>query len=190
MKLYIRNMACESCILVVEETLVKLKLHPIKVKLGEAVIKEDITADKKKEFNKLIQKVGLQLIETKSAILIEKIRKCILEYAKSSSSPKGNFSDYISKELDYDYTYLSNLFSEVEGNTISNYMNSLKVERAKEYILFEDMTLTEVAEKLNYSSLAHFSAQFKKLTGFAPSHFQKVKEKRRLTIQEVASKDK
>ncbi len=187
MKLYIRNMACESCKVIVRDSLEKLKLHPVKVALGEAEIKEEIGEEKKEKLNKMIREAGLEIIESKGSILIEQMRHGIYEYVHSPKPPSVNLSDYLSKKLGYDYNYLSNVFSDVEANTITNYMNSLKVERAKEMLLFEDLTLTEIAEKLHYSNLSHFSAHFKKITGLPPSHFRKLKDKRRKTIQEINS---
>lgn len=181
-------MACESCKVVVKEALEELKLHPIKVELGEVELKEHIKADQKKEFNNIINKVGLELVENNGGILIEKIKKCIREYVYSKTTPTANFSDYLSKKLDYDYIYLSNLFSDIEATTITGYMNGIKMEYAKEMIMFEEHTLSEIAEKLHYSNLSHFSAQFKKTTGLPPSHFKKLKEKRRLAVHELPGK--
>lgn len=183
MKIYIRNMACESCKIVVKEALDKLKLQPVKVELGEAEIKGKIGTEEKNKINGMIRKAGLELVENKGGILIEKIKKCVLEYVDSDKTHQLNFSDYLAKSLDYDYNYLSNVFSEVEVQTIMNYLNAVKIERAKELILFNDLSLTEIAEKLHYSSISHFSAQFKKSTGLKPSAFKKLKEKRRITMQ-------
>ncbi len=185
MKLYIRNMACESCKVVVKEALEKLHLQPLKVELGEAEIKKDIKPEQKEKLNAEISKAGLQLIENKNGIIIEKIRKAILDYIDAEKNPKLNFSDFLHKRLNYDYNYLSNLFSEVEARTIAQYMISIKIERAKEMIMFEDHTLSEIAEKLHYSNLSHFSLQFKKSTGLTPSHFKKLREKRRIVIQDL-----
>ncbi len=181
-------MACESCKVVVRGALYKLKLNPVRVELGEAEIKETIGAEKKKELNAIIKKVGLQVVENKGGILIEKIKTAIHAYLNSERPPKLNFSDYLSKELKYDYNYLSTMFSDVESCTISHYLNSVKMERAKEMILFEELTISEIADKLHYSNIAHFSAQFKKSSGLPPSTFKKLKEKRRLTMQEISKK--
>lgn len=186
MKLYIRNMACESCKVVVKDALIKLNLHPLKVELGEVEVKENLAAEQKKQLNRIINKVGLEIVENKGGILIEKIKKCVLEYIRSSNPPAKNFSDYLSKELEYDYIYLSNLFSDVEATTITNYMTAAKMEYAKELIMFEEHSLSDIADKLHYSNLSHFSAQFKKTTGLPPSHFKKLKEKRRLALHELA----
>lgn len=185
MKIYIRNMACESCKVVVKDALEELSLKPHKIDLGEAEIKEKITDEKKQKLNKKINKVGLEVTESKEAILIEKIRKHIIEYLNSAKCINTNFSDYLTKKLNYDYGYLSNLFTEVEAITITHYMNIIKMERAKEMILLNDYTISEVAEKLCYSNHSSFSTQFKKITGFTPTHFKKLKERRGKTIQRL-----
>lgn len=188
MKIYIRNMACESCKVVVKDALLKLDLHPVKVELGTAEIKEDLTDAKKEKLDALINKVGLEIIENKGGILIEKIKNYCQQYVVSEKNIKVNISDYLSEKLDKDYNYISNVFSEVEMSTIVHYINMLKIEKAKEMILFEDDKLTDIAQKLNFNSLSAFSAQFKKITGFNPSHFKNVKNKRRLAIQELTKK--
>lgn len=187
MKIYIRNMACESCKVVVREALEKLRLHPIKVDLGEVVIKENIKGETKNKLNSEIKKAGLEIAESKGGILIEKIRKVIIESVYNSDKPDIlNFSHYLSKKLNYEYNYLSTIFSEVEATTISHYIIKLKVERAKELILFENLSLSEIAARLHYKNLSHFSLQFKKETGFSPSHFKQLKEKRRIVLQKLS----
>lgn len=185
MKLYIKNMACQSCIVVVKEELDKLGLHPKKVELGEAEIKEKITPDQQKKFNGAIKKAGLELIQNKEGVLLEKIKKEIIEYVYHSDEKMSvSFSRFLSKKLNYSYTYLSTFFSSMHASTIEQFMISLKIERAKEFILFNEFTLTEIAYKLNYSSVAHLSSQFKKVTGLTPSHFKKLK-KRRTVLQDL-----
>lgn len=185
MKIYIKNMACESCKVVVQNALEELDLHPTKIELGEAVIKEDIDAKKKQELNSIIKKVGLEIIESKGAILIEKIKNFCQEYVNTDKPEKINISEFLTEKLNLDYNYLSNAFSEVTSNTIINYTNLLKMEKAKEMILFEEYNFSEIANKLNFSSLSAFSTQFKKITGFSPTHFKNLKEKRRKAIQEL-----
>lgn len=185
MKIYIKNMACESCKVVVKEALEELELHPVKIELGEAVIKEEINAERKKKLNAIIKKVGLELIESKGAILIEKIKNYCQEYVNSDKGEKMNISDFLTEKIDLDYNYLSNAFSEVTSNTIINYTNLLKMEKAKEMILFEENNFSEIATKLHFSSLSAFSTQFKKITGFSPTHFKNLKDKRRKAIQEL-----
>lgn len=185
MKLFIRNMACESCKIIVKDALLSLKLSPVKVELGEIHIKETITPEKKQELDGIIKKAGLELVENHGSILIEKMKKCIWEYARSIKRPALNLSDYLASKLKYDYNYLSNLFTTVEATTISHYLSLLRTEYAKEMILFEDLTLAEISKRLHYSYPSHFTAQFKKVTGFTPSHFKALKEKRRLAIHEL-----
>lgn len=188
MKIYIRNMACESCKVVVKEALTKLKLHPVKVELGMAEIKEEIDDEKKEKLDDIINKVGLEIVESKGGILIERIKNHCQAYVVSEKHVKVNISDYLSEKLKKDYNYLSNIFSEVEMSTIVHYINLLKIERAKEMILFEDFNLTEIAEKLNFSNLSAFSTQFKKITGYNPTHYKNLKNKRRKAIQELSKK--
>jgi YesN/AraC family two-component response regulator len=186
MKLYIRNMACESCKVVVKETLTKLKLRPVKVELGEAEIREQhISDEKKQKLNDILGKAGLEVVEDKGSVLLQRIKAGIIEYVNNEKAQRVNLSEYLSKKLNYDYNYISNLFSETEASTITHFMNSVKIERAKEMIMFEDHTLTEIAEKLNYSNLSHFSTNFTKIVGLPPSHFKKLREKRRHTIQQL-----
>lgn len=185
MKIYIRNMACESCKVFVKEALIKLNLHPISVELGEAEIKEDLTDAKKQKLDAIINKVGLEIVESKGGILIEKIKSYCQEYVISEKHIKVNISEFLSQKLDREYNYLSNIFSEVELCTIVHYINLLKIEKAKEMILFDDYNFSEIAAKLNFNNLSAFSTQFKKITGFNPTHFKKLQHKRRLTIQEL-----
>ena len=186
MKLFIKNMACESCKIVVREEIEKLGLHPKKVELGEAEVKEKISAEKQKELNAAIKKAGLELIHNKEGILLEKIKKEIIDYVNHPDErPAGKFSQFLSKKLNYSYSYLASFFSAMQATTIEQYIISLKIERVKEYLLFNDLTLSEIAYKLNYSSVAHLSGQFKKVTGLTPSHFKLLKKKRRIVIQQL-----
>lgn len=186
MKIYVKNMACESCKIVVKEVLAELEIPTVKVELGEIETKEDLTDDQKKELNKKIKKAGLELLEKKQGVLIEKIRQVMVDYVyKSDDKQNIKFSVILSEELGLSYTYLSNFFSEVEATTIEQFMITLKIERIKELIIFGEDTLSEIAFKLNYSSVAHLSGQFKKVTGLTPSHFKALKVKRRVTIQDM-----
>ncbi|MFM1999943.1 MAG: hypothetical protein RL204_1890 [Bacteroidota bacterium] len=186
MNIYVKNMACESCKVVVKTALEELGIDSIKVELGEIVTREDVSDDEKKKLNRELKKVGLELLEKKQGVLIEKIRKVMVDYVyKSDDKPNMKFSVLLSEELNYSYTYLANFFSEVEATTIEQFIISMKIERAKELILFGDDTLSEIAHKLHYSSIAHLSNQFKKVTGLTPSHFKSLKENRRITIQKI-----
>lgn len=186
MKVYVKNMACESCKIVVKEALEELNLSPVHVDLGEIEIKEALSNKEKIQLNGIIRKAGLELLEHKQGILIEKIRKVIVSYVyQSDDKPTIKFSVLLSKKLNHSYSYLANFFSEVEATTIEQYIISLKIERIKELIIFGEDNLTEIAYKLHYSSVAHLSNQFKKETGLTPSHFKALKEKRRITIQSI-----
>lgn len=179
-------MACESCKVVVKDALEELDISPVKVELGEIETKEDLTDEEKLELNSKIKKAGLELLEKKQGVLIEKIRKVMIEYVyKSDEKPNVKFSVLLSEELNHSYTYLANFFSEVEATTIEQFIIALKIERIKELIIFGDDTFSEIAHKLHYSSVAHLSAQFKKATGLTPSHYKALKEKRRITIQNI-----
>lgn len=186
MKLYIKNMACESCKLVVKDALEELDISPVKVELGEIEVREDLSDDEKRMLNSKIKKAGLELLERKQGALIEKIRKVMVDYVyKSDEKPNIKFSVLLSEELGHNYTYLANFFSEVEATTIEQYIIALKIERIKELIIFGEYTLSEIAHMVHYSSVAHLSSQFKKITGLTPSHFKALKEKRRVTIQDL-----
>lgn len=186
MKIYVKNMACESCKIFVKEALEELDIAAIKIDLGEIEVKEELTTTEKKKLNSKIKKAGLELLEKKEGILIEKIRSVIIDYVyNSDEKPVIKFSVLLSEKLNHSYTYLANFFSEIEASTIEQYVISLKVERIKELIILEEHTLSAIAFKLHYSSVSHLSNQFKKATGLTPSHFKRLKEKRRITIQNI-----
>ncbi len=181
-------MACESCKVVVKDALLKLNLTPVKVDLGQAEIMEDLTDDVKLKLDGIINKVGLEIVESKGGVLIERIKNHCQSYVVSEKHVKVNISEYLSEKLNRDYKYLSNVFSEVEMCTIVHYINLLKIERAKELILFEDYNLTEIAHKLNFNNLSAFSTQFKKITGYNPTHYKNLKNRKRLAIQQLSNK--
>ena len=175
--------------MVVKEELKKIGLHFIFVDLGEIEIMEDISDTKRALLRKGLLASGLELMDDKKSILIEKIKNVIIEMVHySDEMPKVNYSDYISEKLNHDYNYLSNIFSEVKGITIQQFIITHKIERAKELLLYDEYNLTEISYILNYSSVAHLSNQFKKITGLTPSHFKKLKEKRRSPIEEIGDK--
>lgn len=179
MKLYIKNMVCIRCKMVVKQELEKLGLHYSNVELGKADIIENISPRQKEEFKIGLEKFGLELLDDKKSILIEKIKKVIIELIHYSDEPlKVNFSDYLGEKLNHNYTYLANLFSEVEGITIEHYIIFHKIEKVKELLVYDELSLTEISYKLHYSSVAHLSNQFKKITGLTPSFFKKVKDHR------------
>lgn len=185
MKLYIRNMACESCKIVVKEELEELGVKPVRVELGEAEIKGQLSDKKIKQFDAAIKKAGLELVLSKEGVLIDKIKEAIADYIKDRKNIRTNLSDYISKKLNYDYPYISSYFSTMQASTIEQYAIALKIERVKEMLVLEDMTVSEVADKMNYSSVSHLSSQFKKVTGLPASHFKKLRILRRKTIQNL-----
>lgn len=186
MKLFIKNMVSIRCKLIVKEELQKLGLHFIIVELGEVEIKESISASVHDTLKNALFESGLELMEDKKAMLIEKIKNVIVEMIHYSSElPKTNFSNFLSEKLNFDYTYLSNLFSEVKGITIEHYIIAHKIECVKELLVYNELTLTEIAHKLHYSSVAHLSNQFKKVTGLTPSFFKKMKYKRMIAIENL-----
>ncbi len=181
-------MVSTRCKMAVKEELKKLGLHFIVVDLGEVEIMEDISAEQRQELKTALLNSGLELMDDKRAVLIEKIQNVITQMIHySDEAPKINYSDFISDKLNYDYTYLSNLFSEVKGITIQQFIIVHKIERAKELLLYDELTLTEISYKLHYSSVAHLSNQFKKITGLTPSDYKKMKDKKRRPIEEIGN---
>ncbi len=175
-------MVCLRCIMVVKDELTRLELTKTVVKLGEIELYEDISDTQIDMFRVAILRYGLELMDDKKSMLIQKIKNVIAEYIYMPETPLVNFSAFLSQKLDYDYTYLSNLFSEVQGISIEKYMIMLKIENAKELLVYNELNLTEIAYKLKYSSVSHLSKQFKKVTGFTPTHFRQLKEKKRALI--------
>lgn len=174
------------CKLIVKYELEKMNLHFTTVELGEVDIIEELSPQQLEEFKLSLLRSGLELMEDKKSILIEKIKNIVVEMVHYSEEPQLlNFSAYLSEKLDYDYNYLSNLFSEVKGTTIEHFIISHKIERAKELLIYNELTLTEIAEKLQYSNVAHLSNQFKKVTGLTPSFFKKMKHKRMIALENL-----
>jgi len=179
-------MVCIRCKMIVKDELSKLGLHYTRVELGEAEIMENITTEQRDKMKVAMQKWGLELMDDKKSMLIEKIKSVIIELIHYSDEQlKNNFSAYLSEKLNYDYTYLSNLFSEVEGTTIEHFMITHKIERVKELLVYDEISLTEIAWKLHYSSVAHLSNQFKKITGLTPTYFKQLKQKRRSNLENL-----
>jgi AraC-like DNA-binding protein len=167
------------CKMLVKAELEKMGLHYTTVELGEVNILENISPAQREKLNKALKKAGLELMDDKKAMLVEKIKNVIIEMIHYSDEPPlTKYSVYLSKKLDYDYTYLANLFSEVQGTTIEHFIILHKIERVKELLVYDGLNLTEIADKLHYSSVGHLSNQFKKTTGLTPSHFKKLKKKR------------
>ena len=179
-------MVCTRCKMVVKSELEKLGLHYIMVELGEAEIMEEISKNQVKHLDSILRKAGLELMDDNKTILVEKIKTTIIELIHYNDKQlKINLSDHLSQKLDHNYTYLSNLFSEVKGTTIEKYYLSHKIERVKELLIYDELNLTEIAFKMHYSSVAHLSNQFKKMTGLTPSHFKNLKHKRRNVLGNV-----
>lgn len=179
-------MVCIRCQMVVKSELEKLGLHHVYVKIGEANIIENITPDQIEKLDKELKKWGLELMDNKKSILVEKIKSAIIELVHYTDEQiKVNLSDYLSEKLYYDYTYLANLFSEVKGTTIEKFYIAHKIEKVKELIIYDELNLSEIAYKLHYSSVAHLSNQFKKYTGLTPSHFKELKNRRRTSLNDL-----
>jgi len=186
LKLYIKYMVSQRCKMIVEEELKKLGLRFIIVDLGMVEIMEDITFSQHEQMKKNLLKSGLELLDDKKSILIEKIKNVITEMIHYSDDlPKINYSDFISEKLNYDYTYLSNIFSEVKGITIQQFIIIHKIERVKELILYDELNLTEISYKLHYSSVSHLSKQFKKVTGLSPTYYKQLKQKRKNNLENM-----
>jgi AraC-like DNA-binding protein len=185
MILYIKYMVSLRCKMMVKEELKKIGLHYVNVDLGVVEIMEDITEATFELLKINLARSGLELLDDKKSILIEKIKDVIIEMVHYTDElPKVNYSDYISEKLNQDYTYLSNIFSEVKGITIQQFIINHKIERVKELLLYDELNLTEIAYLLNYSSVAHLSGQFKKITGLSPSYFKQLKKKRKSKLRE------
>lgn len=172
--------------MVVKEELAKLGLHYVVLDLGMVEMLEDISVENREKLRVNLLRSGLELLEDKKSILIEQIKGVIVEMIHySDETPKVNYSDYISEKLNYDYTYLSNVFSEVKGITIQQFIIINKIERVKELLLYDELNLTEISYKLNYSSVAHLSNQFKKITGLTPSYYKQLKKKRNSNLENI-----
>jgi len=185
-KIYIQNMVCTRCKMVVKSELERLGFHDITVSLGEAEIKEEISVEQLAGLRTALKKTGLELMDDKRSILVEKIKTIIIEMVHFSDDQiKINLSDYLSEKLNYNYTYLANLFSEVKGITIEQFFLTHKIEKVKELLIYDDLNLTEIAWKLHYSSVAHLSNQFKKMTGITPTAFKNLKNRNRSTLGEI-----
>jgi YesN/AraC family two-component response regulator len=169
--------------MVVKSELQKLGLHFMHLELGEVDVMEDLSAEQLDILGAGLNKTGLELMNDKKSILVEKIQTTIIELVHYTDEQiKTNLSDHLTSKLNYNYTYLANLFSEVKGTTIENFYLTHKIEKVKELLVYDELNLTEIADKLHYSSVAHLSNQFKKMTGLTPSHFKNLKLKRRSTI--------
>src|SRR5450759_4130554 len=179
-------MVSNRCKIAVKEELKKLGLHFMVVDLGEVEIMENISPQMREQVKIALLESGFELMDDKRSVLIEKIKNTVIEMVHHSDELiKTNFSNYLSEKLNHDYTYLANLFSEVQGTTIEQFIISHKIERIKELIIYGELNITEIAWRMNYSSVAHLSNQFKKITGLSPSHFKQLKVHKRSPIEDI-----
>ena len=179
-------MVCNRCILVVQNELDKLGIAANNRKLGEITLKKDLTTKEREELENVLDPLGFQVIDDKKSRMIEKIKNVIIDLVHhQDNDAKTNLSDVLSDALHHDYNYLSNLFSDIEGTTIEKYFIAQKVEKIKELLVYDELSLSEIADRMNYSSVAYLSNQFKKVTGLTPSHFKQIREDKRKPLDKV-----
>lgn len=184
--LFIKNMVCSRCITVVQSELDKLGIISKNVKLGEVTLEKELSEAQKKVLDETLVPLGFELIDDKKSRIIEGIKNVIIDLVHyRDNDAKANLSDILGKKLNHDYNYLSNLFSEVEGTTIEKYFIAQKIEKVKELLVYDELSLSEIAIRLNYSSVAYLSNQFKKVTGLTPSHFKQIREDKRKPLDKV-----
>ena len=184
--LFVKNMVCNRCIMVVQSELDKLGLTVKDIKLGEVKLEKELSPKEREALESAFVPLGFQLIDDKKSRIIEKIKNIIIDLVHHQDNDvKTNLSDVLSNQLNHDYNYLSNLFSEVEGTTIEKYFIAQKVEKVKELLVYDELSLSEIADRLNYSSVAYLSNQFKKVTGLTPSYFKQIKEDKRKPLDSV-----
>lgn len=186
MKLYIKNMVCSRCKMVVKSIFETMEIIPLSIELGVVELENDIQEVEKQVLLKNLRSIGFDLIDDKKSKTIDKIKTLIIDLVQNKNNDlKINLSDYISQELHQDYNTLSNLFSEVENTTIEKYFMNQKIEKVKELIIYDELSLSEIAYSLNYSSVSHLSNQFKKITGFSPTYFKNLKSNKRRQIEDL-----
>jgi AraC-like DNA-binding protein len=186
--LLVKNMVCHRCILAVEDILQNEKIPFQKVSIGEINLMEELSQDQKVRFAEKLNKIGFEIIDNYSGGLIEKIKQLVIKRARNEVNEKESkkkLSHYLSEKVNHEYTYLSSLFSSVEGRTIENYFIEQRIEKAKELLIYGQLTLSQIAFDLEYSSVAHLSTQFKKVTGLTPSFFKKMKHKRLIALENL-----
>lgn len=187
MIIYIKNMVCNRCVMVVRDELERLGLEPTQVSLGEAEIKDGLTSEKKNIFKETLADLGFELLDDKKAKLVEKIKNAIIGIIHHGEDLDNRikFSKQIENKVGVDYHSLSTLFSETEGTTIEKYIINQRIEKVKELLVYNELSLSEIAFKTGYSSVQHLSTQFKKVTGLTPSHFKQIRQKKRKPLDEV-----
>lgn len=188
MKIHIKNMVCDRCILAVEDILQDEAIPFHNVVYGEVHLQNELSPDQKERLKKRFDKIGFELIDNRSTALIENIKQLVMKRARNENGDFGNklkLSRYISDQVNHEYTYLSSLFSSVEGRTIENYFIEQRIERAKELLVYGQMTLSQIAFDLEYSSVAHLSTQFKKVTGLTPTYFKEIGIAKRKSLDKI-----
>jgi AraC-like DNA-binding protein len=186
MRLYIKNMVCNRCVKVVSNTLDDLKIEHGSVLLGEVALEKELTPEQKQNLEQRLEEDGFELIDDKKTRIIEKIKGLIINRInKDLDEANDNLSRYLTDHIHLDYPYLSNLFSSIEGITIEKYYIAQKIEKAKELLVYNELSLSEIAYKLGYSSVQHLSNQFKKVTGLTPSHFKQLGAERRKPLDQI-----
>lgn len=184
--LFIKNMVCNRCILVVKNEFDKLGIETEQVTLGEVSLKNELTGSEREALVHVLEPLGFELIDDKKSRIIEKIKNIIIDQVHyQEKDSKTNLSDILSDALHHDYNYLSNLFSDIEGTTIEKYFIAQKIEKVKELLVYDELSLSEIADRMNYSSVAYLSNQFKKVTGLTPSHFKQIREEKRKPLDKV-----
>ena len=186
MKLYIKNMVCSRCKMAVKSIFESMEINPSSIELGKVEIKNDINESQKSELLKKLRAIGFDLIDDKRSKTIDKIKTLIIDLVQNKNNDlKSNLSSYISLELHQDYNTLSKLFSEIENTTIEKYFINQKIEKVKELIIYDELSLSQIAYSLNYSTVSHLSNQFKKVTGFSPTYFKNIKTNKRNQIEDL-----
>jgi AraC family transcriptional regulator len=186
MKIYVKNMVCRRCIMAVDTVFRNSGISPVSVSLGEVETEHEISSKDLKNIENKLNEIGFEIIEDHNSKIIEKIKTVIIDMiSHSEDEPKFNHSEIIESKLNRNYNYLSSLFSSVTGTTIEHYIINLKIEKAKELLIYDELTLSEIAYRLGYSSVAHLSGQFKKLTGLTPSHFKALGKNKRKAIDQI-----
>lgn len=186
MIIFVKNMVCDRCIMAIRNILEQNKIAFNGIILGEIYLQKELTFSEKENLSKTLEAIGFELIDDKKQRIVEKIKAEVIQLIHYTDEKNNqNTSDYLAKKLDIDYKYLSNLFSEKEGVTIEKYLIIQKIERAKELLVYDELSLSEIAHQLNYSSVAYLSNQFKKITGFTPSHFKNMKTEKRKPLDKI-----
>lgn len=186
MKLYIKNMVCSRCKMVVKDVLEKEGLHTRNVELGEVEVENEPAKEQLIRVRESLKNFGFELIDGKKSRVIEKIKNAIVEMVHhSETNPEVNLSTFIAEKLNLDYRYVSSLFSEVEGTTIEKYFISQRIEKVKELLVYDELSLSEIADKLGYSSVSYLSNQFKKMTGLTPTFYKGLKDHKRKNIEDL-----